>query len=62
MFLKIQIAENYKNKNFMIINKPFFNQKGYHYKQTTTKTKRRVISNKTTNANILSNYFLSITK
>ena len=46
----------------MIINKPFFNQKGYHYKQTTTKTKRRVISSKTTNANILSNYFLSITK
>ena len=41
----------------------FFTEKGFHYNQKfTLKTKRVVISNETTIANIFNNYFVNITK
>ena len=61
---KKQITENVTNKakKFWKLCKPFVNEKGFHYKQKFTKTKRGVISSKTTIENIFNNYFLNIAK
>ena len=61
---KKQITENATNKakKFWKLCKPFVNEKGFHYKQKFTKTKRGVISSKTTIENIFNNYFLNIAK
>ena len=64
-FLKKQITENATNKtkNVWKLCKPFFTEKGFHYKQKfTLKTKRGVISSETTIANTFNNYFVNITK
>ena len=64
-FLKKQITETTTNKTkiFWKLCKPFFTEKGFHYKQKfTLKTKRGVTSSETTIANIFNNYFVNITK
>ena len=52
-----------QTKNFWKLYKPFFTEKGFHYKQKCTlKTKRGVTSGETTIANIFNNHFVNITK
>ena len=57
-----QITENATNKtkNFQKLCKPFFIEKGFHYKQKFTfKTKKGLTSSKTTISNIFNNYFVN---
>ena len=65
IFLKNQITENAINKTkiFWKLCKPFFTEKGFHYKQKfTLKTERGVKSSETTTANIFNNCFVNIAK